>query len=109
MPHRHLHLQRITTIPQILRDEHSSLLANKQCGTIRVAADIVRANGQIGAFETGDAVDVEAGVEDAVFYYRVAFFGGHAAGAETWVICVSGEVEEGRGVGMGLLCQVVST
>lgn len=92
MPHRHLHLQRITTVSQILRDEHSSLLSNKQRGAIRIATDIVWADGQIGAFETGDAVDVQAGVKDAVFHYRIAFFGCHAAGAETWFICVSGKV-----------------
>ena len=84
MPHRNLHLERIATIPQILRNKHSRLLADKQRRAISVAAHIIRADGQIGAFKTFDAVDVEALVEDAVFDDGVALAGGHGAGAEAW-------------------------
>ena len=41
MPHRNLHLERIAAIPQILRDEHSRLLADEQGSAISVAADVV--------------------------------------------------------------------
>ena len=83
MPHRDLHLQRVSTVPEVLRDKHSSLLANKQCRAVSIAPDVVRADGQVGAFETLDAVDVEAFVQDTVFDDRVAFAGGHRACAET--------------------------
>lgn len=83
MPNRHLHLQRITTIPQILGYKHSRLLANQERRAISVAADIIRADGQVSDFEALDAMDVEARVEDTVLDDAVAFFGCHAAGAET--------------------------
>ena len=83
MPHRNLHLKRITTIPQILRNKHSRFLPNEQGSAISITADVVGTDGQIGAFEAFDAVDVEAFVEDAVFDDGVALAGGHGAGAET--------------------------
>ena len=86
MPNRHLHLQRITTISQILRNKHSRLLANQERSAISVAADIIRADRQVSAFEAFDAVDVEAGVEDAVLDDGVAFFGCHAAGADKAIL-----------------------
>ena len=85
MPHRHLHLQRIATVAQVLSHKHGSFLANEQSRAVGVAADIIGADREISAFEAFDAVDVEAGVEDAVFHDGVAFFGGHAAGTETYV------------------------
>lgn len=84
MPHRHLHLQRVATVPEVLRDQHSRLLANQQRRAVSVAADVVGADGQVGAFEAFDAVHVEAFVQDAVFDDGVAFAGGHGARAETW-------------------------
>ncbi len=84
MPHRHLHPERVPTIPQILRDEHRRLLANQQRRAIRIAAHIVGTDGQIRALETPDAVDVEALVQDAVLDDRVALARGHGAGAKTW-------------------------
>lgn len=84
MQHRHLHLQRLPTVPEVLRDDHGGFLADQQSRAVGVAADVVGADGQVGTFETGDAVYVEAGVQDAVFDDRVAFAGGHGAGAEAW-------------------------
>ena len=84
VPNRNLHLERMATIPQILRHQHGRLLTDKQRGAISVAADIIRTDGEVCAFEVLDAVDVEAGVEDAVVDYGVAVAGGHGAGAETY-------------------------
>lgn len=84
MQHRHLHLQRVSTIPKVLSDNHGGFLANQQSRAVSVAADVVRADGQVGAFEALDAVHVQARIEDAVFDDGVAFAGGHGAGAETW-------------------------
>ena len=84
MPHRNLHLEGIPTIPQILRHQHGGLLTDQQGGAISVAADVVGADGEVGAFEVRDAVDVEAVVQDAVLDDGVAVAGGHGAGAETY-------------------------
>ena len=84
MPHRHLHLERVPTVPEILGDEHGGLFANQQGRAVRVAADVVGADGQVGAFEPAHPVHVEPRVQDAVFDDRVAGARGHGAGAETW-------------------------
>jgi len=81
MPRRHLHLERLATIPQILCHEHCRLLANQQSGAVRVAADVVGADGEVGALEAFDAVHVETLIENAVFDDAVAFAGGHGAGS----------------------------
>ena len=46
-----------------------------------VAADIVRADGQVRNLQVLDAVHVETLVEDTVLYDAVAFLGGHGAGS----------------------------
>jgi hypothetical protein len=79
---RHLHIQRLTTIPKILARQHRTLLANQQRRAVRVAPNIVRANRQVRDLEALDAVHVEALVEHAVLDNRVAFARGHAARAE---------------------------
>ena len=83
MPHRDLHIQRTTTIPQILRHQHSGLLTDQERRTVGIAAHVVRADTQVGAFEALDAVYVEAFVQDAVFDDAVAGAGRHGACAET--------------------------
>lgn len=79
---RHLHIQRRARVPEILTRQDGTLLANQQGGAVRVAADIVGADGKVGNLEALDAVDVEALVEDAVLDDGVAFARGHGAGAE---------------------------
>ena len=84
MPNRHLHLQRITTISQTLRNKHSRLLANQERSAVKMLQPTL--SGQIdksAQFEAFDAVDVEAGVADAVLDDGDAFIGCYAAGAET--------------------------
>ena len=56
MPDRYFHLQCVTTVAKILRDEHSSLLPNEEGRATSIAADVVRADGQVGSLETFDAV-----------------------------------------------------
>ena len=60
MPHRDLHIQRATTIPQILRDQHGRLLADQERRAVGVAAHVVRADTQIRTLESLDSVHVEA-------------------------------------------------
>lgn len=83
MPNGHLHLERIPTIPQILRDEHSRLLTNEQRRAVSVATHIVGADRQVSALETLDAMDVEARIEDTVFDDAIALTGSHAACTQT--------------------------
>jgi len=77
-----LHLQTLTTIPQILGNENGALLTDEEGGRVRVAADVVGADAQIRDLEALDAVDVEPLVEDAVLDDAVALARGHAAGAK---------------------------
>ena len=62
VPYRHLHLQSVSTVPEVLGDKHGGFFANQQSRTVSVAADVVGTDGQVGAFETFDAVHVEARV-----------------------------------------------
>ena len=84
MPNGHFHLERITTVAQILRDEHSRLLTNEQRGAVRVTAHVVRADREVSALETLDAMDVEARVEDTIFDDAIALTGSHAACTQTF-------------------------
>ena len=43
---------------QLLRDNHGSLLPNDQRSRVRVRADVARPNGQVGDFESTNAVHV---------------------------------------------------
>jgi hypothetical protein len=79
---RHLHVQRLTTVAQILTRQDSALLTNKQCSAVRVAAHVVWADGQVSDLEALDAVHVETLVKDTVFDDGVAFAWGHGARAE---------------------------
>lgn len=95
MIRRHLHIQRPPRVPEILCRQHSALLADKQRRAVRVAADVIRADGQIRDFQPLDAVHVEALVEDAVLDDRVALAGRHGARAQAvpggfYVACVEG-------------------
>lgn len=63
---RHLHVESATTVAQVLSSEHSALLANEECSRVRVAADVVGADGEIGDLEALDAVDIEALIQDTV-------------------------------------------
>jgi hypothetical protein len=82
MIRRDLHVERLTFITQILGRQHGALLADEQRSRVRVAADVVRADGQVGNLEASYAVHVEALVEHAVAYDGVAFARRHRAGAE---------------------------
>jgi hypothetical protein len=82
-----LHIQRLARVSEILARQHGALLANQQRSAVRVAADVVRADGQVRDLEALDAVDVEALVEDAVFDNRVAVARGHGARAEGVPCC----------------------
>ena len=84
MPDGHLHLQRITTVAKILRNEHRRLFINQESSAISVATDVIRADRQLRTLQTLDAMDVEAWIKDAVLDNGVAFLGCHAAGAETY-------------------------
>jgi hypothetical protein len=96
---RDLHLQSLATVAQVLGNKHSALLTNqegrgicriiisqksqesrrKQVLLTSVAANIVRADGQISYLEVLDTVDVQALVEHAVLNNAVALFRGHGA------------------------------
>jgi hypothetical protein len=79
---RHLHIERTSTVPQILTRQHRTLLTNKQCSAVRVAAHIIRTDRQISYLEALDAMHIQALVEHAVLDDRVAFARGHGARAE---------------------------
>jgi hypothetical protein len=79
---RHLHIKRGTTVAQILSSEHSALLTNKQRSRVRIAADVVGADGQVSDLEALDTVHVEALVQDTVLDDAVAVPGRHRARAE---------------------------
>jgi hypothetical protein len=84
---RHLHIQSRTTVSKILTRQHGALLANQQRSTVRVAAHVVGANGQVSDLEALDAMDVEAVVEDAVLDDGVTFAGSHGACSEGVPCC----------------------
>ncbi len=84
VPDGHLHLQCVTTVAKILRNEHSRLFAKQESSAISVAADVIRADRQVSTLKALDAMDVEAWVKDTVFDNGVTLFGCHAAGAETY-------------------------
>ena len=79
---RHPHLERITTIAQILGAEHRTLLTDQQGRAESVAAHIVGADGEIRDLEVLDAMDVESLVKDTVLDNIVAFAWCHAASAQ---------------------------
>lgn len=60
MVSRHLHIERGTTVAKILSSKDSTLLTNEQRSRVRVAANIVRADGQVSNLEALDTVNIEA-------------------------------------------------
>lgn len=78
----HGHVESVARVAEILSHEHGGLLANEEGGRVGVAADVVRADGEVGDLETLDAVDVESLVEHAVLDDAVALPGRHGAGSE---------------------------
>tara|TARA_R110002003_G_scaffold63_6_gene5835 strand:- start:8761 stop:9063 length:303 start_codon:yes stop_codon:yes gene_type:complete len=79
---RYLHVERRAAVAKILASKDSTLLANEKRSAVRVAADVIGADGQIGDLEAFDAVDVEALIEDAVLDDGVAVLRSHGARAE---------------------------
>ena len=79
---RNLHVESRAGVAQVLTGQHSALLADQQRSGIRVAADVVGADGKIGNLEALDAVDVEALVEHAVLDDGVALAWCHGTGTE---------------------------
>lgn len=82
MVRRHLHIQRLPGVPQVLADEHCGLLADQQSRRVSVAPDIVRADTQIRNLEPLDTVDVQPLVQHAVLDDAVALTRRHGAGAQ---------------------------
>lgn len=78
----HLHIKRRATVAQVLSSQDSALLTNEQRSRVRVAADVVGADGQVSDLEALDAVHVEAFVQHAVLDNAVTVLGRHRAGAE---------------------------
>jgi len=74
-----LHVQSTTTVSKILSCQHSALLANQERSRVRIAADVVGADGQVGDLEALDAVDVQALIEHTVLDDGVAVPGSHGA------------------------------
>lgn len=64
---RNSHIQRTSTISEILGSQDSALLTNQERSRVRVAADIVGTDGQVGDLEVRGAVHVQAFVDDTVF------------------------------------------
>ena len=62
---------------QLLRDNHRRLLSNDQRSRVRICCNVSRANRQIRNFESLDAIDVQARVDDAASLSRF-----HRASAE---------------------------
>lgn len=76
MVRRHLHVESLTRVSEVLRNQHSGLLADKESGRVsifalvmtetygppichlRVATDVVRADTQICNLESLDAVNI---------------------------------------------------
>ena len=82
MVSRHLHIKCGTTVAKVFSSENSTFLTNEQCGRVRVATNVVRADGQVSNLEALDAVNVEAFVEHAVLDNAVAVLGRHGACAQ---------------------------
>lgn len=79
---RNLHIQRSTRVAQVLTRQDSTLLANQQRSTVRVAAHVIGTDGQVSDLEALDAVHVQALVEYTVLDDRVAVARRHGARAE---------------------------
>ena len=79
---RDLHVESGARVAQVFAHEDSALLADEKSGRVGIAADVIRADGQIGDLEVLGTVDVEALVEHTVLDDRVALLGRHAAGSE---------------------------
>jgi hypothetical protein len=79
---RNLHVESTATVSQVFGGQHRALLTNQQRSAVGVAADVVRADGQIRDLQALDAVDVEALVEHTVLDDAVALLGSHGARAE---------------------------
>jgi hypothetical protein len=62
---------------QLLRNNNGSLLPDDQRSRVRVRADVSRADGQIGNFESMNAIHVQVRIDDTTFLARL-----HRASAE---------------------------
>ena|SRR6266702_855017 len=63
--------------PELLRDDHGSLLPDDERGPVRVRADVSRRDGQVGDLEPVHSVHVQLRVDDAALLARL-----HRAGTE---------------------------
>lgn len=84
---RNLHIQRTPAIPQILRHQHRRLLSNQQRSRVSIAPDVIRTNRQVSDFQTFDAMDIQAFVQDTVFDDGISFLRSHGTGAEGVPCC----------------------
>lgn len=64
-------------LAKIFRSENSALLTDQQSSAVSVAADIVRADGEISDLQAFDAVDIQTLVDDAMLNDAVAVLGTH--------------------------------
>jgi hypothetical protein len=78
----HLHVQSLARVPEVFTNKHRALLTNEQCSAVRVAAHVIRADGQICNLEALHSVHVQALVEYAVLDDRVAIARRHGARTE---------------------------
>lgn len=78
----HTHLQRVTTVAQVFSSQDRTLLTDEQSRREGVAADVVRADGQIRHLEVLDAMDVETLIQNTMLDDAVALARCHGAGAE---------------------------
>jgi hypothetical protein len=62
---------------QLLCNNNGSLLPDDQRSRVRVRADVARADGQIGNFESTNAIHVQVRIDDTAFLARL-----HRASAE---------------------------
>lgn len=77
-----LHVEGAAAVTQVLSRKHGALLADEERSRVRVATDVVGADGQVGDLKALNAVDIQALVEHTVLDDGVAVPGSHGAGAE---------------------------
>lgn len=82
MIRRNLHIQTLPTVPQILRNKHSSLLPDQKRSAIRIAPYIIRADTQIRNLQSLDTVNVQPLIENTMFNDRIPFSGSHGTRTE---------------------------
>lgn len=79
---RHLHLQSLTRVSEILCHESRRFLSNCKGHCEGIRSHVVWCDGKVCYFEALDTVDVEAFIEDAMLHDAVPLPGSHGARAQ---------------------------